>query len=150
MKVVFQRVAEASVTVDGELISSVGAGALLLCGVEVGDTEADIDKMADKVAGLRVFSDENGKFNFSVKDIDGEILAVSQFTLCANCSHGRRPEFLRAARSEQALPLFDRFVQKLKDAGVRSVKTGVFGAHMHVALMNDGPVTILLNTADWK
>ncbi len=150
MKVVFQRVTEASVTVDEQPISSIGAGALLLCGIEVGDTEADVRKMADKVAGLRVFSDENGKFNFSVKDIGGEILAVSQFTLCANCSHGRRPEFLQAARPEQAQPLFDLFVQTLRDTGVRSVSTGVFGAHMHVSLLNDGPVTILLNTADWK
>ena len=150
MKVVFQRVTDASVTVEEQQVASIGAGALLLCGVEVGDTEADIVKMAQKIAGLRVFSDENGKFNFSVKDIDGEILAVSQFTLCANCSHGRRPEFLQAARPEQAKPLFDLFVQKLKDEGVRSVQTGVFGAHMHVALMNDGPVTIILNTADWK
>lgn len=150
MKVVFQRVTDASVTVDEQCVSAIGAGALLLCGIEVGDTEADVAKMADKVSGLRVFSDENGKFNFSVKDIDGEMLAVSQFTLCANCSHGRRPEFLQAARPEQAEPLFDLFVNKLKDAGVRSVKTGVFGAHMHVQLMNDGPVTIILNTADWK
>ncbi len=150
MKVVFQRVSEASVTVDDQLVSQIGAGALLLCGIEVEDTEADIAKMADKVVGMRIFSDENGKFNYSLRDVGGEVLAVSQFTLCANCSHGRRPDFLQAARPEKASPLFDLFVQKLRDAGIDTVRTGVFGAHMHVSLLNDGPVTLILDTDDWK
>ena len=150
MKVIFQRVTEASVSVDGALVSAIGAGALLLCGVETDDTEAEIVKMAGKVAHLRVFTDAAGKFNDSLLDVGGEVLAVSQFTLCANCSHGRRPEFLQAARPEVARPLFDRFLEELQKAGVKTVKAGVFGAHMQVRLLNNGPVTLILDTDDWK
>lgn len=150
MKAVYQRVREASVTVDGEEISRIGQGILLLVGVTVQDTEAEAALLAKKVAGFRMFSDENDKFNYSVLDVGGEILAVSQFTLCANTRHGRRPDFLQAARPEQAAPLFDRFVRLLEEQGVKSVKTGVFGADMKVSLLNDGPVTLMLDTDDWK
>lgn len=150
MKAVYQRVREASVTVDGEEVSRIGQGILLLVGVTVQDTEAEAALLAKKVAGFRMFSDENDKFNYSVLDVGGEILAVSQFTLCANTRHGRRPDFLQAARPEQAAPLFDRFVRLLEEQGVKSVKAGVFGADMKVSLLNDGPVTLMLDTDDWK
>lgn len=150
MKAVYQRVREAAVTVDGVEVSRIGQGVLLLVGVMVEDTEAEAALLARKVAGFRMFSDENDKFNDSVLDVGGEILAVSQFTLCANTRHGRRPDFLQAARPEQAAPLFDRFVRLLEEQGIKSVKTGVFGADMKVSLLNDGPVTLMLDTDDWK
>lgn len=150
MKAVYQRVTRASVTVEGEKIAAIGTGVLLLVGVCPEDTEREAALLADKVAGLRVFSDEQGKMNLSVRDVGGSVLAVSQFTLCANTSHGRRPDFFGAARPEVAQPLFDRFVQELQKAGIADVQTGEFGADMQVELLNDGPVTILLNTDDWK
>lgn len=150
MKAVFQRVSDASVTVDGERISHIGAGALLLVGVCEEDTEQEAVILAQKVAGLRVFTDEQDKMNRSVLDIGGSVLAVSQFTLCANTRHGHRPDFMNAARPEKALPLFERVVEELKKAGVRDVQTGKFGAHMQVELLNNGPVTILLDTDIWK
>lgn len=150
MKAVYQRVTRASVTVEGERIAAIGGGVLLLVGVCPEDTEREAALLADKVAGLRVFSDEQGKMNLSVRDVAGSVLAVSQFTLCANTSHGRRPDFFGAARPEVAQPLFDRFVEELKKAGIADVQTGEFGADMQVELLNDGPVTILLNTDDWK
>ena len=150
MKAVYQRVHTASVTVDDKKIAEIGQGVLLLVGIQAGDTETEIRKMAKKVAGLRMFSDENGKFNDSVLDVGGSILAVSQFTLCGNCSHGRRPEFIKAARPEEALPLFNQFVELLRAEGVQNVQTGEFGAHMDVALVNNGPVTIWMDTDDWK
>ena len=150
MKAVYQRVREAAVTVDGEEVASIGHGVLLLVGVTTQDTEAEAALLARKVAGFRVFSDENDKFNYSVLDVDGAVLAVSQFTLCANTKHGRRPDFLQAARPEQAAPLFERFVKLLREQGVKDVQTGVFGADMKVSLLNDGPVTIMLDTDDWK
>ncbi len=150
MKAVYQRVTEASVTVDGEQIAAIGSGVLLLVGVCEGDTPAQADLLAKKVAGLRVFCDENDKMNLSVLDVGGSVLAVSQFTLCADTSRGRRPDFFGAARPEVAQPLFDRFVQQLKQEGVTDVQTGEFGADMKVHLINDGPVTILLDTDVWK
>ena len=150
MKAVYQRVREAAVAVDGHEVARIGQGILLLVGVTVEDTEAEAALLARKVAGFRVFSDENDKFNYSVLDVGGEVLAVSQFTLCANTRHGRRPDFLQAARPEQAAPLFDRFVQLLREQGVSRVQTGVFGADMKVSLLNDGPVTLMLDTDDWK
>ena len=149
MTAVFQRVTEASVTVEGETIARIGPGVLLLVGVTAEDTPAEAALLARKVAGLRVF-DENGKFQHAVLEVGGSVLAVSQFTLCANTRHGRRPEFLQAARPEQALPLFEEVVRQLRAAGVADVQTGRFGADMQVRLCNDGPVTIWLDTDDWK
>lgn len=150
MKAVFQRVTEASVTVDGAQIASIGNGVLLLVGVCDGDTQQEAQVLAKKVAELRVFCDENDKMNLSVLDIGGSVLAVSQFTLCASTARGRRPDFFGAARPEIAKPLFDDFVGYLRDMGVSDVQTGEFGADMKVRLLNDGPVTILLDTDTWK
>ncbi len=150
MKAVFQRVTEASVTVDNEQIAAIGAGVLLLVGVCEGDTRQEAELLAKKVAQLRVFCDENDKMNRSVLDIGGSILAVSQFTLCANTSRGNRPDFMAAAKPDVAQPLFDYFVDCLSANGVNEVQTGQFGADMKVRLLNDGPVTILLDTDTWK
>ena len=144
MRIVLQRVKRASVTVGSEKISEIGAGLLLLVGVAQGDGETEADWLAGKVAGLRIMGDEDGKMNLSVKDVGGEILAVSQFTLLADTRKGKRPSFVGAAPPEQAEPLFDHFCERLREAGVGSVKTGTFGAMMDVALVNDGPVTIVL------
>lgn len=144
MRIVLQRVGHASVTVDDEFVSEIGSGLLLLVGVAKGDGETEADWLAEKVAGLRVLADEDGKMNRSVRDAGGEILAVSQFTLLADTRKGKRPSFVKAAPPEEASPLFDYFCEKLRVAGVASVKTGSFGAMMDVALVNDGPVTIVL------
>lgn len=150
MKAVFQRVTEASVTVEGERIATIGNGVLLLVGVCEGDTEQEAALLAKKVAELRVFCDAEDKMNLSVLDIGGSILAVSQFTLCANTARGRRPDFMSAAKPPVAQPLFDSFVSHLRQNGVTDVQTGRFGADMQVRLLNDGPVTILLDTDTWK
>ena len=126
------------------MISQIGFGLLLLVGIAKGDEETEADWLAEKVAGLRIFNDEEGKMNRSVKDTGGEILAVSQFTLLGDTRKGKRPSFLKAAPPEEAEPLFGYFCEKLRASGVRSVKTGSFGATMDVALTNAGPVTILL------
>jgi D-tyrosyl-tRNA(Tyr) deacylase len=144
MRIVLQRVSEASVTVEGERVSETGRGLLLLVGVARGDGKAEADWLAEKVAGLRIFNDEEGKMNLSVRDVGGEVLAISQFTLLADTRKGKRPSFIGAARPEEAEPLFAYFCERLRAAGVGSVKTGVFGAMMDVALVNDGPVTIVL------
>lgn len=150
MKAVFQRVTEASVTVEGTQIAAINHGVLLLVGVCDGDTEQEAQVLAKKVAELRVFCDENDKMNLSVLDVGGSVLAVSQFTLCASTARGRRPDFFGAARPDVALPLFDYFVDCLRQNGVTDVQTGEFGADMQVRLLNDGPVTILLDTDTWK
>jgi D-tyrosyl-tRNA(Tyr) deacylase len=150
MKAVFQRVTEASVTVEGERIANIGNGVLLLVGVCDGDTQQEAQVLAKKVAELRVFCDENDKMNLSVLDIGGSVLAVSQFTLCASTARGRRPDFFGAAKPDVAKPLFDYFVDCLRQNGVTDVQTGEFGADMQVRLLNDGPVTILLDTDTWK
>jgi D-tyrosyl-tRNA(Tyr) deacylase len=144
VRIVLQRVKDASVTVGGERISEIGAGLLLLVGVAQGDGEAAADWLAEKVAGLRIFNDEEGKMNLNLKDVGGEVLAVSQFTLLADTRKGKRPSFVRAAPPEEAERLFDYFCERLRDAGVGPVRTGSFGAMMDVALVNDGPVTIVL------
>ena len=144
MRVVLQRVKSASVAVDDEVISEVGAGLLLLVGVAVGDGATQANWLAEKVTGLRIMGDEEGKMNLSVRDVGGEILAVSQFTLLADTRKGKRPSFVGAAPPEEAEPLFGYFCERLRAAGVASVKTGSFGAMMSVALVNDGPVTIVL------
>ena len=144
MRVVLQRVKSASVAVEDEIISEVGPGLLLFVGVAVSDGEAEADWLAEKLAGLRLFNDEEGKMNLSVRDVGGEVLAVSQFTLLADTKKGKRPSFVGAAPPEEAEPLFNYLCERLRAAGVVSVKTGSFGAMMSVALVNDGPVTIVL------
>jgi D-tyrosyl-tRNA(Tyr) deacylase len=144
VRVVLQRVKNASVTVGGERVSGIGDGLLLLVGVAVGDGEAEAAWLAEKISGLRIFNDGDGKMNLSVRDVGGEVLAVSQFTLLANTKKGKRPSFVGAAPPEEAERLFDYFCERLRATGAGPVKTGVFGAMMDVALVNDGPVTIIL------
>jgi D-tyrosyl-tRNA(Tyr) deacylase len=144
LRIVLQRVKEASVTVAGDRISAIGPGLLLLVGVAHGDGETEADWLAEKIVGLRIMADEEGKMNRSVKDIGGAVLAVSQFTLLADTRKGRRPSFVGAAPPEKATRLFDYFCERLRAAGVEQVETGRFGAMMDVALVNDGPVTIVL------
>lgn len=150
MKAIIQRVSNASVTVDGEVRGSIDKGFLILLGVEQGDDEKEAELLANKIAGLRVFTDENDKMNLALADVDGSALVISNFTLCADCSHGRRPSFIRAARPETAEPLYDFFCEKLLKNGVNKVERGVFGADMKVGLVNDGPVTIDINSKDLK
>ena len=150
MKAVYQRVSRASVTVEGERVGSIGDGILLLVGVCPDDTPAEAALLAQKVANLRVFCDEQDKMNLSVLDIGGGVLAVSQFTLCANTKRGRRPDFFGAAAPNVAQPLFECVVEELRRCGVKDVQTGRFGADMQVDLLNDGPVTIVMDTNDWK
>lgn len=150
MKAVIQRVAHSTVTVDGELKGSVNQGFMILLGVVQGDTKDDADKLIKKIPVLRIFEDENGKMNRSCLDINGEMLVISQFTLCADCSHGRRPSFINSAPPDEANMLYEYFVEELKKAGVKKVDTGVFGADMKVELLNDGPVTIILDSKELK
>ena len=145
MRCVIQRVTQASVTVSGEVVGRIGAGFLVLLGAEAGDGEADARYCAEKIAGLRVFEDENDKMNLSLADVGGDVLLVSQFTLLADARHGRRPDFIQAARPEVAEPLCEQ-VQALLEAKGLHVETGRFRTHMEVSLLNDGPVTILLDS----
>lgn len=146
MRLVIQRVREASVTIEGILHSSIGKGLFILVGVENGDTEEDAGWLAAKAAGLRIFDDENGVMNRSVVDIDGQLLAVSQFTLTASTRKGNRPSYIRAAGHELAVPMYERFCTLLSEAAGRPVLQGVFGADMKCALVNDGPVTIIIDS----
>lgn len=143
MRVVLQRVRRASVTIDGRVTGAVGPGYCLLVGFEHHDTDREVDWMADKVAGLRLFADEAGKMNRSLDEVGGEILVVSQFTLYGDVQKGRRPSFIRAARPDVAIPLYEQFVQALRTRGI-TVATGEFGAMMDVEIHNDGPVTLVL------
>jgi D-tyrosyl-tRNA(Tyr) deacylase len=145
LRIVLQRVKEASVTVSGEKISEIGPGLLLLVGVADGDRQPEADWLAEKTAGLRIMPDEEGKMNLSVRDTGGAILAVSQFTLLADTRKGKRPSFVKAAPPEEAARLFDYFCEQLHTAGVAEVERGRFGAMMDVHLVNDGPVTIVLD-----
>ncbi len=145
MRAVVQRVREARVTVDGAVMGAIGAGLMVLLGIEQGDTEDDRRYIVEKLVHLRIFNDDDGKFNRSLLDVGGAVLLVSQFTLHGDCRRGRRPSFIAAARPEEAVPHYEAAVAALRAAGV-SVGTGVFGAHMDVALVNDGPVTILLDS----
>ncbi len=147
MKAVIQRVSQCSVTVDGNITGQIGAGFLILLGVENGDTRADADKLATKIAVLRVFTDENDKMNLSLLDTSGEVLVVSQFTLCADCRKGRRPNFIGAAPPDEANGLYEYFCECMKRSGIEKVERGIFGADMKVSLLNDGPVTIILDSA---
>ena len=145
MRCVIQRVSSANVTVDGEVLGSIGRGFLVLVGVHVDDTEKDLRYMAEKVPNLRVFEDEAGKMNRSLLDVGGEVLAVSQFTLYGDARGGRRPSFITAARPEKANPMYEELVAAWRAQGLH-VETGRFGADMQVALVNDGPVTILMDS----
>lgn len=143
MKAVIQRVSSASVTVDGSIVGQIGAGILVLLGVEKGDQESAATWLAEKIVTLRIFEDNGGKMNLSVADIGGSVLAVSQFTLAGNCEKGRRPSFDTAAPAEEGKRLYDFFVSELKRLGL-TVETGIFQADMKVSLINDGPVTFIL------
>jgi D-tyrosyl-tRNA(Tyr) deacylase len=143
MRVVLQRVSRASVTIDGRTAGAVGRGFCLLVGLTHGDTDATVDWMADKVAGLRLFPEAEGKMNLGLDQVGGAVLVISQFTLYGDTAKGRRPSFVDAARPEQAIPLYERFVAALGQRGLQ-VATGEFGAHMEVEIHNDGPVTLIL------
>ena len=145
MKVVVQRVKNASVTVDNQVKGKINNGLLLLVGIEAGDSHEDVEWMAQKILNLRIFGDENGKMNLSVLDVSGEILCISQFTLIADYKKGNRPSFIRAAKANEAVPLFESFKASLAAAGV-TVQSGVFGGDMKVSLVNDGPVTIVMDS----
>ena len=148
MRVVIQRCSRAEVRIDGKTVGQIGKGFLLLVGVTDGDTEVQADLLAKKVAQMRVFEDAEGKMNLGLKDVDGAILSISQFTLYADCKKGNRPSFIRAARPEIAEPLYDYFNEKLRTEYGLPVETGRFGADMKVDFINDGPVTILLDTEE--
>lgn len=145
MRAVVQRVHESSVTVDGRITGRIGKGLLVLLGVSETDAEQDADYLAEKILGLRCFTDDASKFNLSVRDVGGSVLAVSQFTLFGDCRKGKRPSFTEAARPELAIPLYERFVERVRALGIE-VQTGEFGAHMDVHLVNDGPVTLMLDS----
>ena len=148
MRAVVQRVREARVTIDGDVVGAIDRGLCVLLGVAASDTEADADRLCQKIAGLRIFEDEQGRMNKAVDEIGGALLVVSQFTLHADCRKGRRPSFQNAAPADQARTLYEHFVE-LASRGPVPVATGEFQAHMAVSLINDGPVTILLDTKEW-
>ncbi|MGN0467884.1 MAG: D-aminoacyl-tRNA deacylase [Acutalibacteraceae bacterium] len=150
MKAVIQRVSRAKVTVDGKITGEIGKGFLVLLGVMDGDTETQMKLLAKKVAEIRIFTDENDKMNLSLSQVGGSVLVVSQFTLCADVSHGRRPSFTPSAKPDVANDLYQKFNAELKNLGIENVQTGIFGADMAVELVNDGPVTILMNTDEWE
>ena len=149
MKAVVQRVLEANLKVDGELISEIGKGFVVFLGVGIEDDVLDMEKLANKISKLRIFEDENGKMNLSIKDVGGEILLVSQFTLFADCRHGNRPSFINAERPERANELYLKMKERLENEEI-VVKTGVFGADMKIDVLNDGPTTIILDSKELK
>ena len=146
MRVCVQRVSEASVKVDGEIIGQIDRGLMILLGIEAEDDQNDIDWLVQKLTNLRIFNDEEGKMNHSVLDVQGDFLVISQFTLHASTKKGNRPSYIKAARPEQAIPLYEKFVETLKLKSNRKVETGEFGADMKVSLVNDGPVTIWMDS----
>ena len=146
MKAVIQRVTFANVKVNGEIVGEIEKGFMILLGVVDGDTTKEADWLAKKTAAMRIFEDENGKMNLSLLDTDGECLVISQFTLCADCKKGNRPSFISSAKPDEADKLYEYFIEKLKENGVKKVEKGVFGADMKVSLLNDGPVTIILDS----
>lgn len=145
MKIVIQRVSESYVKVDGKIVGEIGKGLMLLVGIDENDTETDADWLVQKILNLRIFGDEDGKLNVSVQDIKGEILCISQFTLIADYKKGNRPSFIKAAKPDKAIPLFDYFKQKISKSGLKT-ESGIFGADMKVSLINDGPVTIVMDS----
>ena len=145
MRVVIQRVTEANVKVEGEIVGEVEQGLMLLVGIQEEDTKTDVDWLVQKILNLRIFGDEEGKLNLSVQDIKGEILCISQFTLIADYKKGNRPSFIKAAKPDQAIPLFEYFKAEISKSGLKT-EAGIFGADMKVSLLNDGPVTILMDS----
>lgn len=146
MRAILQRVTNCSVTIDNQLKSQIGNGLLILLGIEENDTENDIDWLVKKIIQMRIFSDENGKMNLSVQDINGEILIVSQFTLFASTKKGNRPGFTRSAKPEIAIPLYEKFIAETEKNLDKKIQTGTFGADMKVQILNDGPVTIIIDS----
>ena len=146
MKIVIQRVSEASVTIDSKIVAQINQGLLVLVGIEEADTIEDTNWLVSKIVNLRIFPDENEVMNLSVKDIDGEIIVVSQFTLHAATKKGNRPSYIKAAKPDIAIPMYEKFVQQLETELGKKIQTGQFGADMKVALVNDGPVTIIIDS----
>lgn len=146
MKIVIQRVSEASVTIDSKIVAQINQGLLVLVGIEEADTIEDTNWLVSKIVNLRIFPDENEVMNLSVKDIDGEIIVVSQFTLHAATKKGNRPSYIKAAKPDIAIPMYEKFVQQLETDLGKKIQTGQFGADMKVSLVNDGPVTIIIDS----
>jgi len=148
MRAILQRVSEASCRVDGEITGQIGMGFLVLLGIEDADTDEDLQWLAQKIANMRVFSDENGLMNKSLADVDGNILLISQFTLFAQTKKGNRPSFIRAAKPNKAIPMYEQMIETLKTITGKKIATGIFGADMKISLINDGPVTIVMDTKE--
>ena len=148
MRAVIQRVSQASCAVNGKITGEIKTGFLILLGIEDADTDDDMQWLAQKIAGLRIFGDENGLMNKALADVDGEILLISQFTLFAQTKKGNRPSFIRAARPDKAIPLYEEMIKALETLTGKKVATGIFGADMKISLLNDGPVTIIMDTKD--
>lgn len=146
MKVVLQRVSSASVSIDNKVVADIQTGLLILVGIEDEDNQEDINWLTSKIANIRIFEDDNQVMNLSIKDIEGDVIVVSQFTLHANTKKGNRPSYIKASKPEVAIPLYENFVKQLEKEVGKKVQTGVFGADMKVALINDGPVTILIDS----
>lgn len=149
MRAIIQRVSEASVSVDGKITGSIKTGLLVLLGIEDADTDDDIKKLSSKIINLRIFNDEQGLMNLSIKDVNGDILLVSQFTLFADSRKGNRPSYIRASKPPVAIPMYEKMIAGMSSELGRKVETGIFGADMKVALVNDGPVTIFIDTHQW-
>lgn len=146
MRIVIQRVSEASVTVDGEVTGVIHTGLLVLLGIEDADTEEDINWLSNKISNLRIFNDENGVMNLSVKEVGGDVLLISQFTLQASTKKGNRPSYLKASKPDIAIPIYEKMIQQLQNELGKQIQTGIFGADMKVKLLNDGPVTIVIDS----
>jgi D-tyrosyl-tRNA(Tyr) deacylase len=146
MKAVIQRVSQSSVSIDGEIVASIQKGLLILIGVEEADTCEDVEWLSSKIVNLRIFGDENDVMNLSVKDINGDVIVVSQFTLHASTKKGNRPSYIKAAKPESAIPIYEKFILQIEKDLEKKIQTGQFGAEMKVTLLNDGPVTILIDT----
>lgn len=146
MKAVIQRVSQSTVTIEGEIVASIQKGLLILVGIEEADTKEDIEWLSSKIVNLRIFGDKNEVMNLSVKDVNGDAIIVSQFTLHASTKKGNRPSYIKAAKPEIAIPLYNQFIQQVEKDLAKKVQTGQFGADMKVSLLNDGPVTILIDT----
>ena len=148
MRTVIQRVTNASVSINGKIFSSIENGMLILLGIEVNDAIEDVEKLVSKIVKLRIFNDANGQMNLSITDVNGEFMVISQFTLHAETKKGNRPSYIKAARPEQAIPLYEKFIELLGTASSKEIKTGEFGADMKVELVNDGPVTIIIDSKE--
>jgi D-aminoacyl-tRNA deacylase len=149
MRAIIQRVSQASVTVDNKITGSIKDGLLVLLGIEDADTDHDVKKLSSKIVNLRIFNDEKGLMNLSVKEVNGDILLVSQFTLFADTKKGNRPSYIRASKPPIAIPMYEKMIETMSSDLGRKVKTGIFGADMKVALVNDGPVSIFIDTKEW-